>query len=464
MDRISEFKKIKADINSSGKSTRDFIDAIVDELSFVEMDTYYKSNNEEIDVDMGEGVICGFARINDSPIYIFAQNFDAQKGLSKYQADKILKCMDSAEKAGYPLISVLSSLGAVVDGGLSSLEGYAKIIAKASSLYGIIPQISIIRGDCLGSLSYYAALSDFVFMLKDSVLCSASPLVIAAKSGKSNDAKALFGSAVHLAKTGLASRVCANVSELAKDIKKLLNLIEEDIVEDDIASLNKTNEKLNDGYNATEIINSVFDKNSFYEISAGFGGELICGLCKIGGLTAGAILSSDGQNTELTPDGCRKASKFIRFINNYNMPLLTFVNCEGTINKLESEQGTLIKDVANLMSAISDGENAKISVVCGNVAATGYTALASKSLGFNYSFAWANSSINLLPVAIGTEVLKSEQLAAAKNPKKEREILKENALKTDGNPLYAANQGFIDNIIEPANTRAYLLSVLLMLS
>lgn len=462
MDRINVLKKTKADINAAGKSTRDFMNAIIDDLSFVETDTFYKTNdNSEMP---GEGVICGFARINDSPVYIFAQNFEAQKGLTKHQADKILRCIESAEKSGYPLISVLSSQGAVIDDGLMPLDGYAKIIAKISSLYGVIPTISIIKGEVLGSFSYYAALSDFVFMLKDSVLCSSSPLVIAAKSGLDANAKALFGADVHFSKTGLASRVCANTAELAKDIKTVLNFLNEDIIEEDLAELNRVNVKLNNGYSAAEVISSVFDKNSFMEISANFGGELICGLGKLGGFTVGVVLGKDGENTVLTSNACKKVSKFIRFLDNFDIPLITFVNCKGLENNLQNEQSGLIKDFANLISAIADGENVKLSVICGNVAAAGYTGLAGKGLGFDYSFAWANASVNILPADISVEVLESERLKSAKNIKKERESLKEKFIETDGDPLNAAYAGLIDNIIEPANTRSYLLSVLMMLN
>ena len=462
MDKISELKKIKAYINASGKSTREFIKAITDDLSFVEMDTYYKTNDNSN--DPGEGVICGFARINDSPAYIFALNTDAQKGLSRHQADKILRCMESAEKSGYPLIAILNSLGAVVDDGLMPLDGYARIIAKASSLYGVIPQISIIKGECLGSFSFYAALSDFVFMLKDSVLCSSSPLVIAAKSGKNSDAKALFGADIHYSKTGIASRVCPDVTELSKELKALLSLFDEDIVEEDLGALNKISLKLNSVYSTAEIISGVFDKNSFFEISANFGGELICGLGKLGGFTVGAVLGKDGENVVLTSNACKKASKFIRFLDSFDIPLISFVNCEGIESNLQSEQGNLIKDFANLISAVADGQNVKLSVICGNVAAAGYIALAGKGLGFDYTLAWATSSINILPANVSVEVLESAALAAAKNPKKEREALKVKVLETDGNPVNAAYKGLVDNVIEPSNTRSYLLSVLMMLN
>ncbi|MCL1901116.1 MAG: methylmalonyl-CoA carboxyltransferase, partial [Firmicutes bacterium] len=192
MDKINGLKEIKRQINAVSKSTRDFINSLVDELSFVESDTFYKG--EKNDVNSGEGVICGYARIDDSPVFIFAQNFDVLSGgLTSGQADKIIKCLNSAEKLGYPVISILSTHGAKIDEGLSSLEGFAKVISKSSSLYGVVPQICVIKGDVLGSMSYYAANCDFVYMLSDSVLCPTSPLVAAAGSNKNTDKNALFG-------------------------------------------------------------------------------------------------------------------------------------------------------------------------------------------------------------------------------------------------------------------------------
>ena len=460
MDKISGLKEIKKQINTVSKSTRDFINSLVDELSFVETDMFYK--NEKDDIKTGEGVICGYARISDSPVFIFAQNFDVLSGgLTSGQAEKIVKCLDSAEKLGYPVISILSTHGTKFDEGLSSLEGFAKVIAKSSGLYGVVPQICIIKGDVLGSMSYYAANCDFVYMLQDSVLCPTSPLVAAASNNKNNDPKALFGANTLISKSGLVSRVCKDQKELNSDIKKLLDLIEQDNLDESEAALNKTSEKLNGGYNTETIKSEVLDKNTFFEISRGFGDELICGLAKICGLTVGVILSKDGEDVVLTSNACKKASKFVRFLDNFDIPLITFVNIVGISSDISAIQTSLIKDVANLMSAISDSDIPKIAVLCDNVYGIGYTALSSKSVGFNYNFAWANSGINVLAPKINCE-LSADKLREGKNITKVRQEIIANYQETESNPINAAYRGFVDNIIEPKQTRAYLMSVLVM--
>ena len=460
-------KQRKAELLKLTKPVKDFINEITDEYSFVELDAFSFSKDEVFECAgaAGEGVVTGYARIEGHPVYIVAQNPDVLSGgVTKAQSDKILKCMNLAEKSDSALIYVLASSGAKVGEGLKVLDGYGQIIAKSSSLYGVIPQFSVIKGECYGSISYFAALSDVVIATKGGLLSSSSANVINAKSGGSMTAEQLSGSAA-LDKNGFASLTVNNNAELKTKLSSLLSYFSAEIIDMDEASLNEGCEALNNSYSVKSLVEGVFDADSFLELQKGFGSELKIGLGRIGGITVGAVISGEGEKgILLTGAGAQKAASFIRMLDSYNIPFVSFVNVSGSELSLSAEQNGIVRSVASLLSAVSDCTSSKISVVCGKAQGIGYTAFASKSLGFDYTVSWANASISVLSNEIGVNTLYADQISSAKFPEKAREEVAKKYASIEGDPFNAAYGGLVDNIIEPSTTRQYLISALQMLN
>ncbi len=464
---LQRMNERKAAQQSGSKAVLDYIRDITDEQSFVELDAYSFSAGEffEDAEGAGEGVVTGYARIGGLPVYIAAQNPNVFSGaLTKAQSDKILKCMNLAHKSGSALLYLLASSGARVGEGLSVLDGYAQIIAKSSALYGEVPQISVINGDCYGSIAYFAALSDVVFVKKGAHAGSTSAAVLSAKSGSAVSADGAAGSGA-LIKNGFASAEAEDAADLKEKLSAVLEALEGDVRELSEAELNVSFDALDEGYTAQKIIDGVLDGGVFTELGAGCGDSLKTGFARVGGISAGVILSADDEGGALlTAEAADKASSFIRLLDSFGVPLITFVNVSGTELSVEAESRGIVKSVGWLMSAVSDHGGAKLAVVCGKAQGAGYTALASKALGFDYTLSWATASISVLPGDVAVSTVYSAQLAEKKAGDGDRKRLAEKYARIEGDPFNAAHRGLVDNIIQPAATRQYVISALQMLA
>ena len=341
--------------------------------------------------------------------------------------------------------------------GVRVLEGYSKLLRKMSGLYGEIPLISVIKGDVFGMLSMFAPLSDFVIALEKGVLCSNSPMVVSSKSGKATSAADLAGAST-LAKSGTAQIVCkeeelkANLSNLLAKLYKNSDFDEE--------SLNAACASLNEKYSATELINGVFDKNSFFETNKEYATEVRTGLASVGGETVGAVLFGDNPLGEtLTANGCKKINKIANFCSNFDIPLITFVNCRGLEASEAAEKAGIIKESALLLSTYADSRNIKISVVVNVAAASAYSIFASKEM-VDYSLAFATAKISLLPSDASVELLYQDELKKSKSPDQLRETLTKKFEDLEADVWNFAVSGNIDNVVEPASIRQYLLSIL----
>lgn len=464
MDKKELFQDRKQQILSKSDKIRNFTQTFLDEYSFVETDTFsYGKRDLFGNEGFGEGVITGYGTIDGIPVCLFAQNFEVSSGgLSKGQAEKILKIQKQSQKTGSAMISVIDSAGIKMGEGINALEGYAQIIAECNKMYGEVPQIAIIKGTCNGSMSYYASLCDIVIFLENATASTASPKIIAATTDK--EIKGLCSADFHLTKTGLADITVKNEEELAQVLKLVLNYLNSEEEFNPETDFNKQLAVLENGYDSQAVINNVFDKNSFIEMGKGYAGGIICGLAKIGGVTAGAILCENDENgIYLKSSSARKASRFIRFCDRFNFPLISFVNCSGAEMSMQSEQSTIITDIGLLLSAVNDFEGAKISVICNRAIGVGFTALASKSTGFDNCIAWNIAVISPIAENAGALIEYSEEIKKAKDPAKAREEAIKKYADIQADPFNAAQDGSIDNIIQPADTRQYLISMLMML-
>jgi len=458
MNKIELLKTRRAKVLDSGKEIRKNISDLIDEGSFVELSSYSFSKNEFYGENAeGEGVVTGFATIENYPFYIIAQNMNVLSGgISKANADKILKCMIAAEKNSTPIIYILNSLGIQIGEGITVLEGISGILKKSAELKGVLPQFTIVNGECYGQIALLSAIADFNFMLNSSVLTANSPFVISAKSGK-NLQKNDVGGAKGLTKTNLTTFEVKNYKDIKNSIIKIIDVIPDyNTLILDGEDLNISYPELNKITTAENIINAVFDKDTFIEIGATYCTEIKCLLGRIGGISCAAVVFENGDGVMLNAENSFKIKEFIYFAANYNLPVVNFVNCLGIVPSLEVNNSMVLKAVSEVIDAYTLLDNVKLSIVYGKAIGLGYTIFAAKSMGYDYSYAFANSKIALFDSLAGAEIEFNEEKA-------DKAKLAKKYADENSDPINAANGGFIDNIVEPAFIKQYLIASLQML-
>lgn len=455
MDKISLLQSRKQKILQSGTEIRKDIAALTDEESFVELSAFSFSKNEFYGEDaQGEGVVTGFATVEGFPFYIVAQNHAVMSGgVSKANCEKIAKCLEQAEKTSTPVIYLLSSLGVQIGEGVNVLEGLANLILKASQLKGTVPQYLIVNGEVYGQTAVLAALCDFTFFIdKKSALAVNSPLVLSAKSGK-NLAKTEVGGVSGLDKANLVSFGVADFVEIKKYILKINELLSTPVV--DSEELNKTLTQLDKKPDLKSLL-EVFDENSYIEVGAKYSSEIKCFLGRIGGIAVAAVIFDGEGGVELNSANVRKAKDFAEFACCYGLPYVTFVNTLGVKANLETHNSLVLKELGEYVSILDCIDSAKISVVYGKAIGIGYTVFAAKSMGYDYTYAFANAKIALFDDLQGAEIEFS-------GDKTDKQKLAERYAEENSDPINAAKGGFIDNIIQPAFLKQYLVASLQML-
>lgn len=454
MDRIKALKSRRLELENSSQNPRSFIKSILDDMSFVELDTFVCKDALEGN-PQGEGVISGFGRIDDNEVYIYCQNIDVLKGgVGKLHADKIVKCMLKASQAGVPLISIIDTMGARIEEGIDILESYSEILGAASRL--TVPHIMVVKSASYGMISALAGIADFVLMEQDAVMASTSPKVLAGQSGLKNNE---IGGAKVWLENGLVD-FAGTKEQIADKVKKLVTYIYNNAESKD--DLNRVSSVLNKTDDIYVVINEVFDKGSFIELGAPFAPGAVCGLALIDGVTVGVIAHNYKVNKYLDQKALKKIGKFVRVFDGLGIPVINFVNTLGLQADLDAERGGLLEEAARVVFAYANYSGTLISVIVGNAAGFGYTAFASNGIGYDYKLAWANADISILPIESLAVLQKREEIKKAKlseQPEQEFEnILKEYDEKTD--VFYAAKNGYIDEVIEPALTRSYLIAAL----
>ncbi|MDE6868840.1 MAG: hypothetical protein K2J83_06855 [Clostridia bacterium] len=456
MDKIRLLQMRKKKILDAGKDIRKDINALIDDDSFVELSAFSFSKNEFYGDDAeGEGVITGFATVNDYPFYIVAQNSAVLSGgVSKANCGKIAKCLNQAEKTSTPVIYFLSSLGVQIGEGVNVLEGLATLILKASQLKGTVPQYLIVDGEVYGQIAVLAGLCDFTFFIdKKSALAANSPLVISAKSGKNVD-KYQIGGANGLNNTNLVSFTVKNLSDVKEKIVKINGLLSSAVI--DSNELNKSITALDKKCDYESLL-AVFDKGSYLEIGSTCAPEVRCLLGRIGGISVAAAIFDGEGGVMLNAVNVRKLKDFAEFACCYSLPYVTFVNTLGVEANVETNNSLVLKEIGEYVSILDCIDAAKISIVYGKAIGLGYTVFAAKSMGYDYSYAFANAKIALFDDVQGAEIEFSEE------KKLDRQKLAERYADESSDPVNAANGGYIDNIIQPSFVKQYLVASLQML-
>lgn len=459
MDKNLSLKEKVSELKATSSKARALIANIIDDKSFVEFGALsFSSNdtfaNEKVD---GEGVVTGYGTIDGIPVYLYVENFEVlQGGFGKAQADKIVNLLDMAEKTGTPVISVLDSAGARLGEGLSLLEGYAKVLKKSADLAGVVPQISIINGKAFGGISYISAMSDITFMMENSLLSSCGPMVLQAKENVTESFDSLVGAKTHATKSGINAMTLKS-EQVKPTLVKVLDLLLCEGDEVEVSNLGKIS--LNSELSMDEKVKAIVDENSAIELYSDYVNNARTYLARMGGQAVGIVTVEKALCGKMA----KKAKKFVCMLDDYNIPLITLVDSNGIYVSKNAEQDGMIDDITSLAFVLGESNIPKISVVCGEAVGMSYSILASKSIGFDYSLAWTNAFISTLPSSVGAEIAYIEDIKNAKDKEKAREdAIKAYATK-EADVFVAGKGGFVDNIIEPALTRPYIISALSML-
>jgi len=457
MDKLSLLQARRQQLVGFGAEIRKKIAELVDEQSLVELDRFSFSKNEFYGEDVpGEGVVTGFATVNDFPCYVVAVNSQVLSGgLTNAGCKKIVKCLDKALTANAPVIYLLSSKGVVAGEGVSALEGVSEVLAKMDDLKGYVPQFAVCLGDVLGQASIFVAIADYAYYMKDSCVAYGSPLVISAKSGKALD-KAAFG-AKSGTFNGLVTFEVSDIAEVKESISDILDILPNygGVSLETMDDANRNAPELNEKADAESLIKAVFDENYFVELNGKFAAEVVTGIGRIGGYSVAALIFDGDNGVELTKENIAKIKDFMYYADENDLPVVTFVNTLGIKNDFNTYNSTILKDVASLVYSLKT-DMPKVNVIYGKAIGLGYTLFGSKNFGVDYSFAFANAKVSLFDENVGAEL----EMVGKDG---DFEQLKARYEDEQMDAFAAAKCGYIDNVIEPEYVRQYVISALQML-
>ncbi len=454
MEKIKLFQQRKAQLSEYGKEIRAQIATLFDEESFVETAAFSFSKNAFYDdKETGEGVVTGFAIMDGYPFYVVAQNFKAfDGGISKANCDKIVRCLDGAEKNDTPVIYLLNTRGVQVGEGVTVLEGLAKLLLRSTQLKGVVPQYVIVDGEVYGSTAMLAAIADFTFFIqKKSVLSINSPFVLSAKAGK-NLPKEEVGGIKALNKTGIPA---FEVSDIAKTREKILQINELISVPCIDADLNTCIPALNKSATAKNILSAI---EAPMEVWDGYESDVKTVLGRIGGISVAAVIFDGGDTgVQLTAEKLAKIRTFAEFACCYRLPFITFTDVSGICPSMDVNNSRVMKEIAEYLDILDTIDTPKIAVVYKKAIGLGYSLFAAKSVGFDYTCAFATAQIALFDNVQGAMI-------EFKDVKADITTLAERYAEEKADPIHAAKEGYIDAIIEPQFVKQYLISALQMLA
>ena len=466
--------------HAKGKLTaRERIEVLLDEGSFEEFDLYVA--HRAVDFDMasqkypGDGVVTGWGTINGRLVYVFSQDFTVLGGsLSETHAQKICKIMDMAVRNGAPVIGLNDSGGARIQEGVASLAGYAEVFRRNAEASGVIPQISVIMGPCAGGAVYSPAMTDFIFMVRDSsYMFVTGPDVVKTVTNEIVTAEELGGARTHTQKSSVADGAYDDDVEALEQTRRLFDFLplsnrEKPPVRpfhDDPARVDMRLDTLipdsaNKPYDMKELILTLADEGDFFEIQEAFARNIITGLMRIEGQTVGVI-----ANQPMVLAGCldidssRKAARFVRFCDAFHIPLLTLVDVPGFLPGTAQEYGGVIKHGAKLLFAYSQATVPMVTLITRKAYGGAYDVMASKHIGADINYAWPTAEIAVMGAKGATEILYRSELG---DPEKIAERTKEYEINF-ANPFKAAERGFIDEVIMPHSSRRRIARAFAML-
>ncbi len=461
--------RIKAQ-HAKGKLTaRERLEVLLDEGSFEEFDMFMAHRCAEFGMEKihypGDGVITGWGTINGRQVYVFSQDFTVFGGsLSETHAQKICKIMDMAVQNGAPVIGLNDSGGARIQEGVASLAGYADVFQRNIMASGVIPQISVIMGPCAGGAVYSPAMTDFIFMVRDSsYMFVTGPDVVKTVTNEIVTAEELGGAKTHTTKSSVADGAFENDLIALLEVRRLIDFLplsnrekppvrpfydEPERLDMSLDTLIPANS--NTPYDMKELILKVADEGDFYEIQAGFARNILTGFVRIEGSTVGVVANQPMVLAGcLDIDSARKAARFVRFCDAFEIPIVTFVDVPGFLPGTGQEYGGIIKHGAKLLFAFGEATVPKVTVITRKAYGGAYDVMSSKHLRGDFNYAWPSAEIAVMGAKGAVEILYRNELG---DPEKIAARTKDYE-KRFANPFVAAEKGFIDEVIMPHSTR-----------
>ncbi len=469
--------------HSKGKLTaRERISLLMDEGSFEEigMLATHRSTNFGLDKQqfLGDGVVTGYGTVHGRPIYVFSQDFTVFGGsLAEIHAKKIVRIMDLSIQNGIPLIGLNDSGGARIQEGVVSLGGYADIFYRNTLASGVVPQISAIMGPCAGGAVYSPALTDFIYMVEDSsFMFVTGPNVVKTVTHEEVTSEELGGASTHSQKSGVAHFSVENDLKCINDIKKLLSYLPQNCEEEspryaydaadelraDLDSIIPENP--NQPYDIKEIINELVDKGSFYEVQENYAENIVIGFAFLAGKSIGIVANQPAFLAGvLDNNASNKAGRFVRFCDSFNIPLLVLEDVPGFLPGTEQEWNGIINNGAKLLYAFCEATVPRITVITRKAYGGAYDVMNSKHIGADMNYAWPTSEIAVMGAKGAAEIIFRKEIKEAADP--QGKWLEKEAEYADlfANPYNAARHGFVDEVIEPSQTRKKLIRAFDML-
>ena len=463
--------------HKKGKLTaRERIELLVDESSFEEVDTFVKHRATDFGLDKqhypGDGVVTGTARIDGRPVTLFSQDFTVFGGsLSEAHAEKIVKMMKLAMKAGIPLIGLNDSGGARIQEGVVSLGGYADIFLLNTLASGVVPQISVVLGPCAGGAVYSPAITDFVFMVKNtSYMFVTGPNVVKTVTHEDVSFEDLGGADTHASKSGVAHFSYENEIETLLNVRKLMSFLplnyldrtpEKEFDRSQLLPIKDLDNIIPDNpnkpYDMKEVITLLVDDGDFFEVHSSYAENIIVGFARLGGMSVGIVANQPAVLAGVLDINCSvKGARFVRFCDSFNIPLLVLEDVPGFLPGTEQEWNGIIRHGAKLLYAFCEATVPKVTVITRKAYGGAYDVMNSKHIRGDFNFAWPSAEIAVMGPKGAVEIIFKKEISSAENPEAEAEKKLAEYIEKFANPYKAAERGYLDDIILPRDTKIRL--------
>ncbi len=472
-------RRIKTQHDKGKLTARERIEVLLDPGSFEEWDMFVEHRSTDFGMAEhkvpGDGVVTGYGTVNGRLVFVFSQDFTVFGGsLSEAHAEKICKIMDQAMNVGAPVIGLNDSGGARIQEGVASLAGYAYVFQRNVLASGVIPQISLIMGPCAGGAVYSPAMTDFIFMVKDSsYMFVTGPEVVKTVTHESVTQEELGGAVTHTTRSGVADLAFENDVEALIELRRFVDFLpgsnraaapsrkttdRRDRLEPSLDSLVPANP--NKPYDMKELIEKVVDEGDFFELQPNYAANILVGFARMEGATIGIVANQPMVLAGcLDIDSARKAARFVRFCDCFNIPIVTFVDVPGFLPGTAQEYGAIIKHGAKLLFAFAEATVPKVTLITRKAYGGAYDVMSSKHLRGDVNFAWPSAEIAVMGPKGAVEIIFRADLSDAAKIEARTEEYREKF----ANPFVAASRGFIDDVIQPATTRLRLARALHML-
>ena len=471
-------ERIKNQHDKGKLTARERIELLVDEGSFEEVDMFVKHRSTDFGLEkqkyLGDGVVTGTAKIDGRPVALYSQDFTVFGGsLSESHAEKIIKVLKLAMKTGIPVIGLNDSGGARIQEGVVSLGGYADIFLLNTLASGVVPQVSVVMGPCAGGAVYSPAITDFIFMIKNtSYMFVTGPNVVKTVTHEDVSFENLGGAETHASKSGVAHFVNENEVEAIASVRKLMSYLPLNFmdrspkVEFDISAFTSREEldsiipdSPNKPYDMKEIINLIVDDNDFFEVHSHYAENIIVGFGRIGGRSIGIVANQpEVLAGVLDINASVKGARFVRFCDAFNIPLLVLVDVPGFLPGTEQEWNGIIRHGAKLLYAFCEATVPKITVITRKAYGGAYDVMNSKHIRGDFNFAWPSAEIAVMGPKGAVEIIFKKDIEKSENREAEIENKLNGYIEKFANPYIAAERGYIDDVILPRDTKIKLIN------